>query len=146
MTYAVAGPAVSTVPSTSTVAEVEQPWKRKQLTDPADRALAWESFQDWWASGRSTPSTGTSSAPRPLLVTPPIDPVPRPLSASALRAVATLSSSSLVLSHHSWQSPDHVQYQLHRLYWIQLTLVVSERVWHLQLSWFHPSLVIFEQA
>ena len=61
VTYAVAGPAISAVQSTLAVAVVEQPRKRKQLTDPAERSLAWENFQDWWASGRSTPSMGTSS-------------------------------------------------------------------------------------
>ena len=98
VTYAVAGPAVSAVPKSSAVAVVENPWKWKRLTDPADRSWAWESFQDWWASRRSTPSTGTSSAPQPPLITPPIDPVPGPSLALALPAAAVLSSSSVASS------------------------------------------------
>ena len=93
VTYVVPWPAVSAVPSSSAVAVVEYPRKRKRLMDPADHAWAWESFQDWWASGRSTPSTGTSSAPQLPLVTPLIDPAPGPPSALALLADAALSSS-----------------------------------------------------
>ena len=76
---------------------MEQLRKRKRLTDCA---LAWESFQDWWASVRSTPSTGTSSDPQSPLVTPPINPVPGP-SAAALSS----STQSMALSHRFWQSP-----------------------------------------
>ena len=76
VTYAVAGPAVSAVPVTSAVAVVEHPRKMKRLTGPADSAQAWESFQDWCASGRSTCSTGTCSALQPPLITPLIYPFP----------------------------------------------------------------------
>ena len=101
--YSVTGPAVSAVLSMSTVAVVEQPWKRKRWTDPVERALAWENFQDCWASGRSTPSTGMSYAPWLLLVTPPVD--PGSSSALAVPAAVVLSSSSRASSHHSRQSP-----------------------------------------
>ena len=102
-TYAVAGLSVSAVPLTSSAAVVEQPQKRKRVTDPAERALMWENFRDWWASGRFMPSTGTSSAPQPLLDTPPVD--PGSSSALTLPAAATLSSSSVVSSHHSQKCP-----------------------------------------
>ena len=40
----------------------------------SDRALMWEKFQDWWASGNSSPSAGHYSVARPPIVTPPVDP------------------------------------------------------------------------
>ena len=103
VTYAVAGPAVSAVLLPSAVAVVEQPREQKRVKDPAEQANCWESFQDWWASRRSTPSTGKSSAMRPLLVTPPVD--PGSSLALVLLSVEAMSSSSRASSLRSRQSP-----------------------------------------
>ena len=102
--YAVVGPAVSIVSSSSAVPVIGQSWKWKRLTDLADHAWAWESLQDWWAFGRSTLSIGTSSAPQLSLVTPPIDPVPRPLPVLALSAAAEVSYSSRSVGSSSFCS------------------------------------------
>ena len=100
VTYAVAGLAALS-PSAVTVVEHPQKWKR--VTDPAEQAQCWESFQNCWTSGRSTPSMGKSSATQPLLVTPSVDPGSSP--ALALPVVVAMSSSSRASSHCSRQSP-----------------------------------------
>ena len=57
MTFAVAGPAVKAamVTSTPAVAIAEHPGKRHRVTDPKELELMLANFEDWWASGRSTP-------------------------------------------------------------------------------------------
>ena len=95
--------AVSAVPSPLAVAIFEQPQKWKRVTDPAEQALTWDKFQDWWASGHSSPSTGNSSAARPPQVTPPVD--PGSSSTLALPPVTAVSTLSRASPQHSRQSP-----------------------------------------
>ena len=89
--FAVAGPAVTTAPITTTPAipVIENLWKRKRVTDPKEPAHMLENFKDWWASGRSSPLLGPSSAPQPPCVT---SVVPGP--SLAIPFAADLSASS----------------------------------------------------
>ena len=93
VTCAVAGPAVSAVRVTSSAVHVvEQTQKQKRVTDPKEHSFMMEIFVDWWASRRSTPLPGPSSAPQLPLITPPVDPVPGLSLALALLVATALSS------------------------------------------------------
>ena len=82
VTFAVAGPAVTAAPVTTTAIPVaENPRKRKHVTDPKEQALMLENFEDWLVSGRST------------LLSGPFSVVPGPSSALAILEVAALSVS-----------------------------------------------------
>ena len=104
VTFTVAGPAVTTasVISTPAVTPVEHPYKRHRVTDLKERELMMLHFEDWWASGRSTPWPDPSSASQPPLITPPVVPAPDLSTVPAAVAVSLvavlLTSSQLVVS------------------------------------------------
>ena len=64
VTFAVAGPAVNAAPvtSTSAVMVAEHPRKSRGVTDSKEQGLKLASFEDWWASERSTSWPGQLSA------------------------------------------------------------------------------------
>ena len=68
----------------------EHPRKRLCVTDPKELELMLANFEDWWASGRSTPRLGPSSAVQLPLVTPLVVLVLGPSTAVAIPAVANL--------------------------------------------------------
>ena len=92
VTFAVADLAVTTalLASMHAVQVAEHPRKRLCVTDPKELELMLANFEDWWASGRSTPRLGPSSAAQPPLVTPLVVPVLGLSTAVAIPAVATL--------------------------------------------------------
>ena len=107
MSYAVSVPMVSSVTSPSAVSIFEQPRKQKQVSDPADRALMWKKFQDCWASGNSSPSTGRSSVAHPPIVTPPVVPESSMLDLPPVTAVS--SSSRPSPQHPGYADPSSVR-------------------------------------
>ena len=74
MTYAIAGPAVTAAPFVSppSVTPIEPSRKQRRVTDPKERERMMLQFEDWWASGKSTPWPGLSSASQPQPLTPPV--------------------------------------------------------------------------
>ena len=101
--FAVAGPAVTSAPVMSMpgLLVAEYPWKRHQVMDPKEREVMLANYEDWWASGRSTPWPGLSSALQPPLLTPPVVPVPGPSSALAVPAAAAPCVSSRSMASFS---------------------------------------------
>ena len=113
MMFTVAGRAVTADPVTSmpAVRVTEHPWKRHSITDLKERELMLESFEDWWASRRSTPRLGRSSALQLLLVTHPVVPVPGPSSAFTIPAAGALPVSSWSVASSSCSTKRHCSRQ-----------------------------------
>ena len=126
----VAGPFIIAAPVISTPGLLvpEHPQKRRRVTDLEERELMLANFKDWWASGRSTPQPGLSSALQRQLVTPPVVLVPSPSSALAIPAAVALSTSSWsvasssrsVVRQRSGIFPDPVELLLLQPCWIHL--------------------------
>ena len=113
ITYAVADPTVTaaTVVSTPSVTPVEPSCKRRRVTDPKERELMMLHFEDWWASGTSTPRPDPSSSSQLHLITPPLVvpaliPSAVPVAVAGTSAAAVLASlQSAASSSRSCQSP-----------------------------------------
>ena len=97
MAFAVAGPAITAAPVTSTprFLVAEHPRKRHRVMDLKERELMLANLKGWWASGRSTPQPGPSSASQLPLITHPVVLVPGPSSALAIPAAEAPASSYL---------------------------------------------------
>ena len=115
---AVAGPSVTTAPVISTPGLLvpDYPWKRRRVTDLKERELMLANFKDWWASRRSTPRPGLSSALQLPVITPPVVPVPIPSSMLAIPVAAAsfMSSRSVVSSSRSAMRQQSRHSPIHR--------------------------------
>ena len=87
--FLVAGPTGTAAPVVSmpSVAPIELSHKWRRVMDPKERELMVLHFDDLWASGKSTPRMGQSSASQPHLITLPMV-VPAPVRSAVPAAVA----------------------------------------------------------